>query len=154
MFWTPCFQQSTQRWNEYRRLPRATIVTAGFIVNQPTPSFSNSFSVSTYPSLLRFCSKSELFPRRPGSSLISDHLLLVNSCSVSTSPSLPPKLSSVCFLGLPRFLFTTTLFSETVLCNHVRQIDVRLFRHSMRPRTFFHFHTIRANYGARRSRVI
>ena len=76
------------------------IVTAGFIVNQPTPSVSNSCSVSTSPSLRRFCSTSELFPRRPRSSHISDNLLLVNSGSVSTSPLLPPKLASVCFLGV------------------------------------------------------
>ena len=117
VFWTPFFQQSTQRWYEYRRLPRATIVTAGFIVNQPTPSVSNSCSVSTSPSLLRFCSTSELFPRRPRSSHMSDNLLLANSCSVSTSPSLPPKLASVCFLGLPRFLFTAVLFPR--LCSAV-----------------------------------
>ena len=117
MFWTPFFQQSTQRWYEYRRLTRATIVTAGFIVNHPTPSVSNSCSVSTSPSLHRFCSTSELFPRRPRSSHISDNLLLVNSGSVSTSPSLPPELASVCFLGLPRFLFTTASFPR--LCSAV-----------------------------------
>ena len=63
------------------------------MVNQPTPFVSNCWSVSTSPSRILFRSKSELFPR---------------PCyaHMSGNSSLLPKLDSVCFLGLPRFLFT------------------------------------------------
>ena len=146
-----------------------------FMVNQPTPFVSNCWSVSTSPSLIRFRSTSELFPRPC-------------SAHMSGNSSLLPKLASVCFLGLPRFLFTVVLselfpiprsahmsgnsllayvcslglprfflygctFSETMLCCHDRQLYFRLFRHSMRPRTSSHFHAIRANDDDRRVRV-
>ena len=141
MFWTPFFQQSTQRWYEYRCIPRATIVTAGFIINQPTPSVSNSCSVSTCPSLLHFCSMSELFPRRQ-----TRHTCLT---------SLRARPNSLLFVSwVALFSLYGCTFSETELCSHDRQLDIRLVRHCMRPGTSSHFHAIRENDDNRRVHVV
>ena len=66
------------------------------MVNQPTHFVSNWWSVSTSASLVSFRSTSELFPRPC-------------SAHMSGNSSLLSKLSSVCFLSLPRFLFTVVL---------------------------------------------
>ena len=54
--------------------------------------------------------------------------------------------AEVClFLVSARFPLCGCTFSETVLCSHDRQLNIRLFRHSIRPRTTSHFYAIRAN---------
>ena len=83
---------------------RVTIVTAGFMVNQPPSPFCNSSRVTAFVSVIAVniglvCLPhfaAELFPQ-------------LCSADMSGNSSLLPKLASVCCLGLPRFLFTVVL---------------------------------------------